>query len=251
MNKKIIVFILTLFSFIYNSKAGHFAGTEITYQHISGTNYQVTIKFYRECSAFLPCGCVGGFPSSTCFLQVVLRNKLLGNLSPNYGSYNLQLVPALSGRDILTLCSTQNSNCTNCATKTAGSFTPGFELLVYTGVIDISVVPTNVSVISIGYGDCCRNPLITTIVNPSSVGYFNEAIIYRAYNNKSPLINSQPLLLVSSGSDVNHNLMATDPDGDSLSYHKAPSMSAISVPVSYSVPYSINSPFPFFGSSKC
>jgi len=247
MNKKFIVFILTLFSFIYTSKAGHFAGTEITYQHISGTNYQVTLKYYRECSGIPLCGCSGGLPVGTCTLPVSLRNKTLGTSSPIYNTINLQVVSSESAKDIIQLCQLQNSLCSNCGTKTPGSFTPGIEIYVFTGIVDISFVPISVTTISVGYGDCCRNSAISTIVNPSSVGYFNEAIIYRAYNNKSPVINSLPLLLVGTGTNINYNLMATDPDGDSLSYHKAPSMSAISVPVSYTVPYSINSPFPFLG----
>jgi hypothetical protein len=163
------------------------------------------------------------------------------------GTFNVYAVQAKSGIDIIQTCGQTTTVCTNCLTRTAGSYTPGIEKYTFEGKVDLRNLPSSCCKVRIGFTECCRNNAITT--GGAGDNYYVEAIIDRCLSacSNAPIFTTSPVAIACNGQDFTYNLGAVDPDGDSLSFNLAPSLNAPASPISYTSPYSPNVPFPFLG----
>jgi hypothetical protein len=229
--------------------ATHVVGSDISYACTATPGvYQVTFKIYRDCQGILLCSCNNGV-NPGCNISIQISGAAAPCNGTNFGSQSLQVVPNVSGFDVIQLCAMSTTICTNCGTRTAGSFTPGIEVYTFTGTINLSSIPPTCCMIRIGYGICCRNNAITTLVNPGSLNFYSDAIINRCVTpcNSSPTFTNDPVAVTCAGQDFTYNLGAVDPDGDSLSYAFGQSLTAAGAPAPYVSPYSAQVPFPYLG----
>jgi hypothetical protein len=103
--------------------------------------------------------------------------------------------------------------------------------------------------VNIGYGSCCRNTAISTLVTPGMLNFYSQATINRcvAPCNAGPIFTNPPVFLACASQEFMTNLGALDPDGDSLSYGFGRSLTAANTLAPYVSPFSSSVPFPYIG----
>ena len=258
MKKHFYILASILLSLItFKSKASHFVGSDISYKCTSTPNvYTVTMKIYRDCSGIPLCpGCTTAIPNGTVAgcttASSGFSTQVIGATAPyvgvNYGSFTLNVVPSSSGYDIIQLCNNVQTICTNCNTRTAGTFSPGIEVYTYEGNVDLSSLPSTCCNVILGANACCRNGATTTIVP----GSFQALCIVNKCQtscNSAPIFTHDAIPLLCAGIDIVYNLGAMDPDGDSLSYAFGESYQGINSVVSYIPPFRKTNPFPYLNS---
>lgn len=92
----------------------------------------------------------------------------------------------------------------------------------------------------ISYSEPTRNSGILNIENSGSMNFYLESFLkgYVTTANNSPLIQNPPLGTANLGETYFYNPRATDPDGDSLSYHLIPTKQASGeAAASYTLPH--------------
>lgn len=248
-----------LFILGFTSKAAHEVGSQITYS-CTGTPgvYSVTFKLYRDCQGVQVCqNCPTSLsPACSKGLSITGAASPVGSGMPsspcvgvNFGTQTLAVVTSLSGFDVVQLCNTSKTICSNCGSRIPGTFSPGVEVYTFQGNINLASIPASCCFVSIGFNTCCRNSALTGLASPGSLNFFSEAIINRCATpcNSSPTFSLESEIVVPSGQDFILNLGATDPDGDSLSYHMGSALIDPSSPAPYVSPYSANVPFPYLG----
>ncbi|MFK7970383.1 MAG: HYR domain-containing protein [Bacteroidia bacterium] len=203
-------FLLCLFSLIgYGQSlyATHFVGGEITYRYISGTTYEVTMKYYRDCD--------GANFSNTEFISI----------SPSINGNSSFSVTEVSRTDITPVGPGGVSSC-------QGGTIPGTQEIVYQANISFPAL-TGGQTYTISNSSCCRNSVITTgsadgswyistILDPNLTG-----------GNTSPEIIVPPVTELCVGQTYSFPAGAFDPDGDFLQYSIAPSLAGPNSPVNY------------------
>ena len=258
MKKHFYILASILLSLItFKSKASHFVGSDISYKCTSTPNvYTVTMKIYRDCSGIPLCpGCTTAIPNGTVAgcttASSGFSTQVIGATAPyvgvNYGSFTLNIVSSSSGYDIIQLCNNVQTICTNCNTRTAGTFSPGIEVYTYEGNVDLSSLPSTCCNVILGANACCRNGATTTIVP----GSFQALCIVNKCQtscNSAPIFTHDAIPLLCAGIDIVYNLGAMDPDGDSLSYAFGESYQGINSVVSYVPPFRRTNPFPYLNS---
>ncbi|OYU96851.1 MAG: hypothetical protein CFE21_00765 [Bacteroidetes bacterium B1(2017)] len=253
--------LITLFFVLFSNtiNASHIVGSDMRYI-CSGTPgvYNVEFKLYRDCQGIQLCAnCPGSLsPSCAITINIAGASSPAGSGMPtspcagtSFGTANLTVVNSASGFDVVQLCKTEKTICSNCGTRTAGTFTPGIEVYTFTGQVNLSALPASCCLVSLNYSSCCRNAAITTLVSPTAQNYYSEAIINRCATpcNSAPTFSNAPVIVACAGQDFNYNLGAMDPDGDSLSYSFGEAMGGPNSPLPYVSPYSATVPFPYLG----
>jgi gliding motility-associated-like protein len=187
--------ILLLFTLccVLSASATHIVGGELSYQHLGGSSYYLTVKLYKDCNPD-----VANFPSD------VEVEAITG-----FGDDTLDffILPRL-GRDTLI------PSVDTCA------FDPGVcvEEAIYGGIVSL---PPVVGGYHLFYQTYARNGSILNIVDPLMAG---ESFYAYVPNNKIYLTNSSPVFSVSppvfvcQGYELDLDFSATDIDGDSLAY---------------------------------
>ncbi|MBJ7428120.1 MAG: PKD domain-containing protein [Bacteroidia bacterium] len=258
MKKLFYLFAFTSLLFLTkNTFASHIVGCDIIYACTSTPNvYKVTMRLYRDCSGIAICpGCSNPLPngstsgcttSSASFLSTSITGAAGACIGTNFGSFTLNAVNAASGYDIVQTCTSVKSICTNCNTRSAGSYSPGIEVFTYEGNVNLSAIPSACCKVALGASSCCRTGALTSMV---SGNFYTEAILDRCQTtcNSAPVFTEDAIALICTGVDITYNLGAIDPDGDSLSYSFAPSLQAANTNVSYIAPYRATYPFPYLG----
>ena len=232
---------------------------DISYQCTDIKNvYKLTVKVYRDCSAENLCtGCSNAIPNGNtngCTLQNAgfttaiagTENEFKGVI---YGSFNLSAVTTVpNGYDVVQPqnCTKQNSICTNCNTRTAGTYSPGIEVYTFEGLVDLNIVPVACCNVALSISMNGRNTSLTTII---SENFYIECIINRCVStcNSSPTFSNDAFAQVCSGVDFVYKASPNDPDGDSLSYKLVSCLKDRGVPVTYVLPFNGSYPFPYFG----
>ncbi|MDP1726887.1 MAG: hypothetical protein Q8M15_08890, partial [Bacteroidota bacterium] len=254
MSKYLFVISILFLSFL-NTKvqATHVVGSDVAYS-CTGTAgvYQLTFKIYRDCSDPFPLcsGCPTPGPlSSSCQLSISIVGAGGACTGTSFGNQPIPVVTAISALDVIQLCAVALTVCTNCASRTPGTFTPGIEVYTFVGQVNLSALPPSCCMVRFGYQTCCRNGAITTLANPLSLSFYTEAIVNRCVTpcNSSPTFTNDPVAVTCSGQDFTYNLGALDPDGDSLSYAFGQSLVGPGTSAPYVSPYSPTVPLPYLG----
>lgn len=252
-----VFFTLILYILLFNNlKAAGIHGQEIRYEctNIPGV-YKVFVKVYVKCSGLPMCqGCLNPSPNGN-VLNCSLPNqiKIIG-LSPgfqgvNYGTITFNAISGISGIDIVQTCPNVKTNCTNCNTRTAGTFELGVEVYYFEGTADLRNIPSACCKVRIDSYLCCSLNEITTQV-PSELYTYADIDRCLTICNSSPIFTVDPKFNICIGTDFNYNLGAIDPDGDSLSYAFGSAEmynQGLIKNVDYTPGYSVTNPFPFFG----
>ncbi len=251
------LFVLLLLVFApKKSTASHIVGGDLTYQCVSSAPgiYVVEYKWYRDCNGIPMCGCGATGPlDPACSIDVDIVGADGNCAGQPFGRQKLTVVPTTSAYDVIQLCAMSTTICSNCGTRTPGSFSPGIEIYTFRGVINLASLTSDPLCcrFNIGFGECCRNSAITTFLNPGSLSFYSGGTLNRcmAPCNSAPAFTNDPVAITCAGQEFTYNLGAIDPDGDSLSYAFGQSLTGAGVPVPYSPPYSAGIPFPVRGAT--
>lgn len=258
--KKLFVAILILsfaLSFSNNAKGGTLLGCDLSYECTSTPGiYKVKMRMYISCNGVSVCpGCTENpIPygnTSSCTTSSSGWSTQITGLSPgyvgvNYGSFVLNVVSSTSGYDILQTCSSVATVCTNCNTRTAGTFNPGIEVFNFEGNVNLNSIPALCCNVAFTANTCCRSNASTSIYPDA---YYAVAELNRCQTtcNSAPTFTNEVVVLACAGNDFVYNLGAIDIDNDSLSYAFGTSYKALNTSVVYLAPYSASYPFPYYG----
>lgn len=203
--KKFCLIFLCLFV-IKQLQATHIIGGEIYYDRISGDDYRVTLKVYRDC--FNGQAPFDGLPLSN--QSIVPAILTIYNSGTLFGTFNL-------GAPVVTNIPPSLNN--PCVQPPGGICV---EEGVYTATITLPPATGGYELI---YQRCCRNHSIINLVTPGSQGatYFThipgpESI----QTNNSPRFNNFPPIFICNNLNFSFDHSATDPDGDQLYYSLCP-----------------------------
>ncbi|MCE2740232.1 MAG: hypothetical protein LW669_01965 [Sphingobacteriales bacterium] len=223
-----LILLMVFGGFQQEASASHVVGSDIAYSCTTTPGvYRVQFKVYRDCQGIQLCANCPTSLSPSCGIPIVLTGGTAppgSGLPPSpcagvsFGSQTITVVTAVSGFDVVQLCSEQKSICTNCGSRTPGTFVPGIEVYTFEGNISLASIPASCCLINIGYDICCRNSAITTLANPGSLNFYTQGTINRCTTpcNSSPTFTNDPVAVTCAGQDFTYNLGAIDPDGDSL-----------------------------------
>lgn len=181
--------------------ATHIIGGEMTYICLGNDQYQFTIIMYRDCQT-------GGasFDSAPGAFTEGTVSVFRGNSTVEFENIVLD-APFIEQLDIST-----NNPCLDAPPNICS------EQGVYTFVVDL---PTQALPYTITYQRCCRNPTISNVIDPNTIGStFTIELTPEAQTlcNNSPTFTLLPPALVCVNDNLNYDHSALDTDADSLSY---------------------------------
>lgn len=192
--RRIFTLLLCFFSLL-KLQATHIVGGEVYYDRLSGNNYKITLKVYRDCLNGIP-------PFDSPAIITVF------DVNGNYVT-NLSLSPIYT----ITVPPTNNSPC---APATNGNAC--VEEAKYEGIVNLPPLAGGYTIV---YQRCCRNNTILNLVNPQNVGatYWEHIPGPEVVSvNSSPRFNNRPPIYICTNNPIAFDHSATDPDGDSLVY---------------------------------
>lgn len=211
------------------AQATHIAGANLTYQHISGNTYKVSLSLYRDCS---------GSQMQPSYNVQIASATCAQNLSVNVTQ------EAGTGQEITLPCASGGTTCAS-----PNNTSSGFQKYTYSGTV---LLPMNCADWVFSFSLCCRNcNAITTIVHgncaqqtdPQS-GIYIEAELNNldVASNNSPTFSNNPVATLCLGQNVQYNHGVVDPDGDVLVYSIIGSQVALGTTVTYQPGYSALNP---------
>jgi len=188
--RRLIIPVLIFFLFS-PAKATHIVGGDIEVQSLGSNNFQVTLTLFFDCingspAAFDPSITIGVYDKVTNVMQQATVVNFTDSVTLVLG--DSCFIPT-------TLCVRKQR---------------------YIGILNI---PNNPNGYYMSWSRCCRNGIITNIVNPGASGnVFYCEIPDPALQDNSPVFTSYPDAYMCVGFPNTDNFSAIDPDGDSLVY---------------------------------
>ncbi|MCB0791327.1 MAG: PKD domain-containing protein [Flavobacteriales bacterium] len=177
--------------------ATHIIGGELYYDHLTGDQYQFTLKIYRDCGPGNTNG-TGFDPDAELGVFDGAGNYLFSEFIPLPGTAS---VPVVLNNPCLTAPA---SICV--------------EVAAYVTTIDL---PPLAGGYVISYQRCCRTPTIMNLDNPSGQGLTCTVVVpdvnVFGYNS-SPRFTNYPPIALCVNQDMVFDHSAVDPDGDVLEY---------------------------------
>lgn len=176
------------------ASALHIVGGEMTYEHVGGNSYEVTLIVYRDCNT------TGGQLDDPAVVGVFDGNN------------NFISLQSLFSPQITFVSSDVDFDCQDVSAQVCVQ--RGF----YQGTFNL---PDNATGYTLVYQRCCRNSSIININNPDAWGstYTTRIPAVGQFgNNSSPSFNSLPPVGICKDIALSYDNSATDPDGDSLVY---------------------------------
>ena len=178
----------------------------MTYEQIAPNQYLVTLRIYRDCNGI-----------SLNYNATVKWTGSCGN--------GTALAARQSITDITPLCSTAPSRCAG------GTGSIGIEEHIYTAMV---TVPAGCNNLNFNYTLCCRNNVITTLLDPGNETiYLYARHVNTAFFNQAPIFNNDPAPIVCVNKPVIYNHGVFDLDGDSLYFLPSNCFEAVNDPVEY------------------
>lgn len=225
---KKISFLLFCLLISFSLRASHIVGGDISYTHLTGMSYKVTLKLYRDC---------GGAALAT------IANVEAGSASLALNmSMNLNLV---SSGVLNSYCNGLATTCTS-----TSSTLPGFEYYTYEGNITL---PATASDWIFEYGMCCRSSGVVNLQNASSQSIYLYTLLDNSagsggFNNSVRFMVDNPVVF-NTGQTYTINQCGIDSDGDSLHFSLVHALNtSATVPCTYNTGYSASAPFGSAGS---
>ena len=191
IKKQFIQLAITLIclSVTLTANASHLAGASITYQCLGGLSYELSLKFYRDCSGI-------SAPSTVSICAKSTSCSLSNTFTLNLFSVDSLLMPC----GYITDCSIPSQ--------------VGMEVYTYVDTITIS---DSCADWKFTFGSCCRSGAITT--GPSGALYIEADLDnLNAPCNSSPEFIQLPFFATCWNQPFTWDYSAIDIDGDSLVY---------------------------------
>lgn len=210
--------------FIFQVNASHIAGGSITYRNIGAKKYVITLELYRNCDGGIElCNCPGGPQPCAQNINVSYKDST-GTYVNIFKVFSLKNVNPKVDVDVLNLCSKIKTVCTNCGTRTPGSFVPAYEKYVFFDTLDLTNVASNICVISLSYTNCCMQSSISNISNPASSTIFisSELNLCLENPNNSIVFTENPLFTTATDNETFYVPSVKEPDGDELIHSFTP-----------------------------
>lgn len=188
-----LLLLIICISVSFSAFSTHIVGGALTYEHLGGSSYKVSLRLYRDCGA-------GNAPFETSAYIEVRRGN---GTNPSLSFY----MPRL---DIVEL----DPPIDTCA------FDPGIcvEEAIFSKIVSL---PPSASGYHLFHQTFARNNSLQNINNPGGTGEgFHTYIPNTAalLTNSSPVWTNFPPVFVCQGQDLDFDHSAVDPDGDSLVY---------------------------------
>ncbi len=179
--------------------ATHIVGGEIYYEHVSGNDYLITLKVYRDCG---PDNVNGTGFDDLAAVGIYAGNSLYDVLHIVLQSGEVSFVPIAL-----------DNPC----------FTPPPDLCIEVAVYQQEVtLPDNAVGYDIVYQRCCRNNSIINIVNAEDAGITVYTHVPGSNEisgvNSAPVFNNEPTVALCLDAEFFYDHSATDADGDELVY---------------------------------
>lgn len=189
---------ILFFVFATQVKANHIVGGEIIYDKLSGNNYRITLKLYRDCSG--NGSLFDGVPGySRAWLTVYDRSSLVDTFD-------------MGGPVITPVPPSINSDCVKAPSSVC------VEEGVYTCTLNL---PPKQGGYFLIYQRCCRNATVLNLVQPGTQGSTYYSFVpgpEDAAINSSPRFKKFPPIYICNNVDFSFDHSAIDPDGDELIY---------------------------------
>jgi gliding motility-associated-like protein len=184
---------LLLFGAALSVKASHIAGAELVYSCSGNNMYTIRLKMYRDCD------------SQTPFDDGLTLYIFRGDGSV-YDTFSLNRPPVFPVQPV---------NWSACV----GS---PYDICLEEGTYQLQVyLPPSPTGYNIAHTRCCRNGVITNLLDPECQGITFLArvpAISEANCNSMPVFNRTPSIFLCAGEPYFFDYSATDSDGDSLAY---------------------------------
>ncbi len=193
LTKNILLFLLSILLFSNISQSSHIVSADITYECLGNNSYKINLKLYRNCSG-IPMG----------LFQIVNYNSVSCG-----GGGNLLMIPDTS-YEVSQVCDSLLSQ-----TTCNGGTLPGIEVYIFSATVTL---PNYCTDWIFKFDECCRS----TNINNLSPGFrfYTHTTLNNSDSvcNSSPEFKSIPILYNCVNEPVNFNNIASDPEGDSLSF---------------------------------
>ncbi|MBI3509386.1 MAG: PKD domain-containing protein [Bacteroidetes bacterium] len=178
------------------ANATHIVGGSLTYEHLGGSTYRITLKMYRDCAPGH-----AAFPASI-LIQVRDQNGTL--FSPNK-NITINFPGATAVQPYIDTCAANPGIC--------------LEEAIYSKVVNN--LPPQPGGYHIYFQYCCRNASLSNVVSPLTTGeswYAHIPDNSLVITDGSPVWTNPPPVFVCQNEPMNFDHSATDVDGDSLVY---------------------------------
>lgn len=202
--------------FLSSAKAEDIVAADISYQHLTGNKYKVTLTVYKECKIV---------PSDVAAYQV------------DYASVNCKLQGYFNvlkiSNAVVPSCGTQKTIC-------EGGTALGFNKITYSADIDL---PGKCEDWKFTWTDNNRSEKITNVPNPIVKSIYIEALVNNKdfVSNNSPVFSS-PSAFVTVGADAKIALSGTEKDGDRLEYELVAPSDRSNLLLPYNAPFTFKNP---------
>ena len=211
--RKLLFLIVLISAISFSTYATHNIGGYISYKHISGLTYEITLVTYSNDLSVAADRC---------------------ELAVKFGDGTSQMVSRINGPS----CTGGQSSCNHCGEIVNGT------IAVKRNIYKTQHTYPSPNTYVISMLDPNRNAGIVNIPNSVQEPLYIETelvILSNNFVNNSPILLGPPLILVNSSIEIHQNLSAYDMDGDILSYElvSAKSSGGNDIP-GYFIPDSVN-----------
>jgi hypothetical protein len=240
MKRPIRLYTLLLFLAItsaYTVKAGHASLMELEYRHVSGTTYEFTLTFYRNC--------LGSSAAAPAVYIIGAKSDALSLLVSNFAT--LTQVPLGSAPPL--------SNLHNCSTRPLC-----YEEYVYRGTASVPYItddlifwaslccyPTEIDNLPANsiYTECGMNTLDFPHGNDSP--FWHSRVPNRiGHNSFSDIVINYPVKSVCANKEVTVFQNVEEFQGDQVKYEFIEPLGSGGIPAGWAAGYSFTNPFPFY-----
>ncbi len=194
----------------FGARASHIVGADMSYQHISGLTYKITVALYGDCGP----ASAGAFAS----LPISMPQVCIYNGSTSVGTISLHIDSSLSFVETSPHCSGDSTLCTS-----PSSSVLGIMKFVYSATYTLPSTSSAWRFVYTGNNGPGAGAGRAAAVTNITAGTLGSIQLIDTLNN-STSANSSPVLTefvpayFFSNIDESYSPLAVDPDGDSLCF---------------------------------